>query len=115
LKPKAYLRYGDDFIMIETTRDNLEHSRLEAIHFLENALKLRLNSKNDRMVRPQSGLRFLGVQLWPRGRALSKRNLKRVEDRLNLRNASSYHGLMSKHEGRRRRKQFDWWVSEQLI
>lgn len=48
-----------------------------------------------------------------RGRR-SNRNRNRITDRLNLRNISSYHGIVSKHEGEKLQKLFDWQIQELL-
>ena len=114
LKPQAYLRYGDDFIIFEPSREKLEVLRGKSVEFLRGILKLQINPKNDVKIKPRDGLKFLGVCLWPNGRSLSKRNLKRVHDRLNLGNVPSYHGLMTKHEALRHKKHFDWMINELL-
>jgi len=115
LRSKTYLRYGDDFIIIESSLNKLKSSKRVAIDFLERNLKLQLNPQNNKIIKTRNGLKFLGVLLWPDGRSLTKRNLQRVTDRLNLHNAPSYYGLIWKHEGIRKRKLFDWILSEQLI
>lgn len=47
LKPEAYLRYGDDFVVIGDSRKELAEIRRNAINFLKNKLDLDLHIKND--------------------------------------------------------------------
>lgn len=115
VKPKAYLRYGDDFIMLEPDLGKLEIFRNNSITFLENELKMKINPKNDRILKAKDGLRFLGVILWPNSRILNKRSLARASNRLTFNNVSSYSGLIKEHTGRKHIKRFNWVVYEKLL
>jgi RNA-directed DNA polymerase len=110
LKPQAYLRYGDDFILFEADEKKLENIKAITTEFLSEELKLTLHSKNNLIVKARHGLKFLGVQLWSSGRRLSKRNRGRILERLGLRNVASYNGVLEKHAGRRLKEDFDWRV-----
>lgn len=113
-RAKAYLRYGDDFVMFEMDEKKLRNMRTKTMQFLQDELKLCLHPTNDVIVKAKHGLKFLSVEIWARGRRLSKCNRNRIVDHLNLRNISSYHGVMSKHEGEKIQKLFDWQVQELL-
>lgn len=115
LKPKAYLRYGDDFVVFETDFEKLEHFRSQTITFLENILKLKINSKSDKIMKLQHGLKYLGVKLWPSGRTLLKRSLSRANNRLQVNNVSSYNGLVKKHTNTKLIKKFNWFIYEKII
>lgn len=108
LRPSAYLRYGDDFLLLEMDLKNLEAMRNKVAAFLSNELKLSLNPKHDLIVKARHGLKFLGVELWPSGRRLSKRNKARIGVRLSLENVASYNGVISKHGGPKLEKWLDW-------
>jgi len=112
LKVKAYVRYGDDFVIFEEELLRLKFIRNEVVCFLKNELKLNINPKSDKIINLNQGLKFLGVKMWPNGRILSDRNLKRIKRRLNLKNVSSYHGLMVKHGNLKNLKRFDWFSIE---
>lgn len=114
LKPKHYLRYGDDFILIDADMGRLKSLRLKTIEFIADFLKLRLNSKNDKLIKASHCLRFLGVVIKTDGRSLSRRNCKRIRKRLSQKNASSYYGLIKKHALPQFSREFDWWISELL-
>lgn len=115
LKPRAYLRYGDDFVLIESEFKKLEFLRIQAIEFLKNELKLEINPKNDKIIKPKHGVKYLGVKLWPFGRTLTRRNLSRAKNRLSLNNISSYSGLTKQHRNYKQVKRFNWQVYEKLF
>ncbi|MFH0820769.1 MAG: RNA-directed DNA polymerase [Candidatus Peregrinibacteria bacterium] len=108
LKIKNYLRYGDDFILIEPDLQKLKEARTRVIHFLGVTLKLGLNSKHDRILKPKHGLKFLGVMIYHKGIRLTERNRLRVKRRLNLKNAASYFGLLKRHENPKKTREFFW-------
>lgn len=112
LKPIAYLRYGDDFLVFDMDLKNLQRMQKEATAFISNELKLTMHAKNNLIVKARDGLKFLGVELWSSGRRLSKRNQSRIDARLNLRNTPSYHGVVAKHGGPKLRKRLAWQVHE---
>ena len=112
LKVKYYLRYGDDFILVQQNLENLHHFRAHVVKFLGTELKLNLNPKNDKICKVRHGLKFLGTVIRPDGRSLNKRNIKRVKNRINLKNMGSYYGLVNKHSLSEFRHEFDWWIYE---
>ena len=115
LKPKAYLRYGDDFILIGTEAGKLKFFRLQTIDFLNNELKLQVNPKSDKIIKTRQGLKLLGIKFWPSGRTLTKRNLSRTKEKLAAKNVSSYSGLIKKHGNKKQIKHFNWLVYEKLL
>ena len=115
LKPNAYLRYGEDFILVENNLEKLNFFRLETIKFLETRLKLRMNSKSDKIVKAKNGLRFLGVKFCPICRTLNRRNLSRTASKLSPGNISSYSDLLKKHGSGKQIKNFNWLVYEKLL
>ena len=80
LKPQAYLRYGDDFIIVDSQIDTLKSKKLTATKFLSNSLKLQIHPQRNVIIKPKQGLKFLGVKMWPNGRSLSTRNRNRVKN-----------------------------------
>ncbi len=115
LKPHAYIRYGDDFLVIEPDLKKLKSFRTQTINFLKNELKLTVNPKCDKILKPHQGLKYLGVKLWPYGRTLTKRNLSRTKERLQASNVSSYSGLTKKHGNKKQIKHFNWLVYQKLL
>ena len=114
LRAKAYLRYGDDFIIVENDLEKLQFFRTQTINFLNNTLNLTVNPKSDKILKPSQGLKFLGIKFWPSERNLNKRSLARVHERLNSANLSSYSGLIKSHCNKKKQKYFNWMVLEKL-
>jgi RNA-directed DNA polymerase len=114
LKPQAYLRYGDDFILIEADKQKLIAFRTASITFLKEKLHLTMNAKSDRMMKAKHGLRFLGMVIWPFGSKLNNRNLRRIYERVNHSNLSSYYGLLKQHASLKKRKRFTWYLQDKL-
>lgn len=101
LKVKRYLRYGDDFIVIDGDAGFLKFVMNETESFLERRLKLFFNFENYEIRKVGEGVKFLGVVLYPSGRKLNRRNWRRIRRKLNFANAGSYWGLVKKHETKR--------------
>ncbi len=114
LKPQAYLRYGDDFIIIGNNKKELIKIRVFAITFLKDKLSLDLHSKNDIIIKAKWGLHFLGTHVFPKGIRLNERNRKRVFAKLNLKNTPSYSGLVKKYGNHKMMRQFNWQVLNKI-
>ena len=93
LKPQAYERYGDDFLLFCRTRKQARELRLRAKIFLSSDLGLSLNPKNDIVVPAKTGLKFLGHDITRVSVTVDKHTTKRVIERLNSQNAASYKAL----------------------
>lgn len=115
LRADAYLRYGDDFIIVENDIEKLQSFRTKVTNFLWNELKLTVNPKSDKILKPSNGLKFLGIKFWPSDRNLNKRSLARARTRLNSGNLSSYSGLVGAHCNKKKQKYLSWLVYEKLI
>lgn len=115
LKIKAYLRYGDDFIVFEHKSEKLPLLRAAIIEFLQTRLKLSVNAKMDRIIKITHGLKFLGVRLWQHGIVLNKRNSLRINQQLVTNNVSSYSGLVRRYGTVKQVKFFNWSVCEKVI
>lgn len=111
LKPQFYLRYGDDFIIIASTKTEVIKLREKTIFFLKNFLGLEINRKNDIILPMRHGIHFLGVEIYPTGRRLKAKNWCRVQNKLNQRNVASYHGLVKQHS-KKKLKHFDWLITK---
>jgi len=93
LKPQAYIRYGDDFLLFYPTSRQARQARENAKDFLKNNLDLRLNPKNDVIVPAGSGLKFLGHTITGEALAVDEYTTRRVLKRIDHHNASSYRAL----------------------
>ncbi|OGI81986.1 hypothetical protein A3I25_02530 [Candidatus Nomurabacteria bacterium RIFCSPLOWO2_02_FULL_42_17] len=73
-------------------------------------MNLRINPKNDIIIKPKQGIHFIGVDIFPLGRRLKKRNWKKVIDNLEEKNFSSYLGLVKKHSSRKKIREINWRI-----
>ena len=115
LRVKSYVRYGDDFIIIENDPVRLEHVRAEVVRFLAVGLKLQVNANSDKIMKVTDGLKFLGVKIWLSGMTLNKRNQARVYQRLGTANVSSYIGLVRRYGTLKQVNSFNWAICEKVI
>lgn len=113
VKPKFYLRYGDDFIVLDKDIVKLMEIRENIIRFIANNLHLKVNHKNDIIVNARQGIKFLGVKIYPDKILLNKRNLKRINTRLNINNASSYYGIIKQYS-KNKLKEYSWKLMEKM-
>ncbi len=109
------MRYGDDFILIESDLQKLYAQRQACAHFLEGQLKLRLNPKSDKIMKAKQGLKYLGVILWPSSRKLNKRSIRRSAEKLNHANVASYRGLVLQHGAYKLIRHFHWLIHEKIV
>lgn len=108
MKCKAYLRYGDDFIIFHRDKKILLQIKDKTSDFIENTLNLKIHLKNNLIIKAEHGLKFLGVVMYPKGRELTKRNQTRIHSRVNFCNSGSYWGVMSQHTSPDKLKSFQW-------
>lgn len=114
IKPLAYLRYGDDFIVIMKTRCELLISREKTIEFLKYCLDLKIKANCDVVLKTQHNLKFLGMIVNSEKIILNKRNRKRIFLNLNFKNIPSYFGLAKKFGSRELQTELKWKIFEIL-
>lgn len=113
IKHLGYMRYGDDFLVFGKNRQELEMVCQKVTGFVTNTLKLTLHGKKEEIFRVKSGIKFLGVQIFPGQRFISKRNKKRIFKRMDLTNNASYFGMI-KHHQPKLKMNFAWKLLEDL-
>lgn len=114
LRPQAYLRYGDDFVVFVPTQEDTEAVQAAVTTFCADELSLTINPKQDVIVPVRRGLYFLGVEIFPTGRRLRARHWQRIVDRLNLGNVASYRELIARHSPNELRW-FNWLVRKEIL
>lgn len=107
LRPKAYLRYGDDFIVFDS-RGRIQALKNMAEFFLNTFLCLKINGKSDYIGKITLGIKFLGCRIYPDRTILNKRNQKRIFRKLNPKNSASYYGLIKQFGNKELKKKLDW-------
>mgnify|MGYP001598317463 CR=1 FL=1 len=114
LRCRRYVRYGDDFIIVEHDVEKLSFFRAHTIAFLNNKLKLEVNPRSDKIMKAKHGLKFLGIKFWPFQRTLLKRNKLRIKNRLHPGNVASYSGLVKQQGNLKSMKRFSWLILGKL-
>lgn len=73
---KYYLRYMDDFVVMDTSKDKLQKAKREIAHFLKENLRLNLHPKKQMVSPLRCGIDFLGFRIFSTHRLLRKENVK---------------------------------------
>jgi RNA-directed DNA polymerase len=108
IKPHAYVRYGDDFILFVYTKQEAEQISLTATTWFKDNLKLKVHAKNNIVVRSKHGLHFLGHRIYPSSNVVVEpMQLKKIMSELSRKNVSSYR---SQKLPKRVAKRFDWMI-----
>lgn len=108
VKPLGYVRYGGDFVLWLPDQKTADSARTITTTFLAKQLKISLNLQHDRVQPSRSKLRYLGVELWPSGKRLQPRVLKRIDCNLGRHNLASYHAILTHHQPNKYKKRFYW-------
>lgn len=106
LKPLAYVRYGDDFLLFLPNRLMAELIRKQARQYLSTELGLSLHVRNDVILQAHSGVNFLGVQIFANGRRLLPRMEEKIASEISLKNFTGYSGLLRKHGSAKQQTRF---------
>ncbi|MEK7655650.1 MAG: reverse transcriptase domain-containing protein, partial [Patescibacteria group bacterium] len=96
LRSHSYLRYCDDFVLLNQDRKVLE-SALPCIQtFLSVQLRLVLHPDKIILDRYHHGIDFLGFVCFPHHRILRTKTKRRMLKRINTNNLTSYPGLLKR-------------------
>lgn len=112
IKPLAFLRYGDDFLVFASTINDSQNFQAKTESYLENNLRLALHQNNNYILKTKQGLKYLGMEIFANGRRLNKRNKNQIIRKMNVHNYPSYWGIIQKHGKIKDKKIFDWRVLE---
>ncbi len=99
LKARKYIRYCDDFVFIEESREKLKLAANEVSDFLQTRLKLFLHSDKIIIRKYRQGIDFLGYVVRPYCIDLRTKTKKRILRRINESNLSSYLGVLKHCNG----------------
>ena len=94
LRIKFYLRYCDDFIILDSDLDKLKSLIKVIEYFLNNKLKLKVHPNKIIIRKLKQGIDFLGYVVLPHYRLLRTKTKRRMFKRANRKNLSSYLGLL---------------------
>lgn len=94
IKPLAYLRYGDDFIVFLPTRPQADAAQAQITDFLAQGLKMSLNPKNTIIIKAGQGLHFLGHLITKNTLKVDRTTTAKIRQKVNFRNLASYKQLL---------------------
>jgi len=94
LKIKYYLRYCDDFVILDKDLEVFRTLIRQINNFLNEELKLGLHPNKVIIRKLKQGIDFLGYVILPHYRTLRTKTKKRMYKRINSQNLSSYLGLL---------------------
>jgi len=107
LKVKHYIRYTDDFVILDRNKGYLENIINPIEKFLKNRLNLSLHPDKIMIRKHNQGIDFLGYITLPRCRALRIKTKKRMFKKANQKNIQSYLGVLSHCNGYKLRKELE--------
>lgn len=84
LKINYYLRYVDDFVILDNNEDKLQVYQRKINDFLTKKLRLYLHPHKTSIRSIKQGITFLGVRLFPFHRLLKKGNIPKLERKVFL-------------------------------
>ncbi len=112
LKPQAYVRYGDDFLLFGPNRQQVFRWRDSAIDYLQSELSLPINPKNDVIVAARDGLHFLGHVVTGNYAMVDKHTTASIVGKIDWHNAASYRALPLV---KTTRQSLDWILVENYV
>lgn len=81
LRAKYYIRYVDDFVIMDKLMERLELYKNEISNFLK-TIKLELHPEKSKVCPMHEGIRFLGFRIFYHHKLLKKSNIRKMEKRL---------------------------------
>jgi len=78
IKAEYYIRYVDDFVILHSSKQQLEEWKNEIEIFLREKLKLELHPQKSRIVSLSRGIDFVGFRNFYHFRLLRKRNIRKM-------------------------------------
>ncbi len=78
LKAKYYIRYVDDFVILHSSKKQLEKWKEEINKFLNDKLKLELHPQKSQILLLSRGIDFLGFRNFYYFKLLRKRNIRNI-------------------------------------
>ena len=82
LKVRYYIRYVDDFVILHSSKEQLELWKKQIENFLEINLKLNLHPEKSKIIPLSRGIDFVGFRNFYHFRLLRKRNIRNMESKI---------------------------------
>ncbi len=84
LRAKFYIRYVDDFVILHSSKKQLELWKEQIDEFLKSELKLELHPEKSRIIPLAQGVDFVGFRNFYRFKLLRKRSVRKVYSQIEL-------------------------------
>ena len=82
LKVKYYIRYVDDFVILHSSKEQLESWKNKIQEFLKDNLKLELHLNKSKIIPLSKGIDFVGFRNFYHFKLLRKRNIKNMKSKI---------------------------------
>ena len=82
LRVKYYVRYVDDFVILNNSKPTLEKQRKEINSFLKQNLELELHPEKTKIITLKQGVKFLGFRIFFYHKLLHQRNTRKFRNKL---------------------------------
>lgn len=97
LKTRFYIRYVDDFVLLDVSSEKLEHYEDQIMEFLK-TMKLELHPEKSKIHPLHKGTRFLGFRIFHHHKLLRKSNIRNMERRLESFREDYTNGIISQDD-----------------
>ncbi len=101
LKAKYYIRYVDDFVILNKSKEQLVDWKEEINKFLREKLKIELHPQKSRIIPLSKGVDFVGFRNFANFKLLRKRNIRKMNYKVSLykNNKKSFSSIKDSYEG----------------
>ena len=79
LKTRYYIRYVDDFVIFEKSKETLENYKIKIDNFLKDRLNIKLHPDKSKIIPLEHGTNFLGFRVFYHHKLIRKKNLRKFE------------------------------------
>jgi retron-type reverse transcriptase len=83
LKAQFYIRYVDDFVILHSSKEQLQNWKEQIDEFLKEKLKIELHPQKSRIISLSKGIDFVGFRNFYFHRLVRKRNIRKMLRRIN--------------------------------
>jgi len=82
LRAKFYIRYVDDFVLLNKSEIQLNQWKIKIENFLKDELNLELHKDKSKIIFLSRGVDFVGFRNFYHFRLLRKRNIRKIEKKI---------------------------------
>ncbi len=82
LKAKYYIRYVDDFVILENNKNKLEYCQKEINNFVHINLNLELHPDKSKIIDLYKGVEFLGFKIFPYYSIIKRKNISKFKRKM---------------------------------